>query len=156
MSNSSSRYPDYYAVLGVHHSASREEIKRAYYALSRRIHPDKQQHSGASDIASEANDNPSVKFHELSRAWEVLSDLGQRRDYDRQLNAQQNKFRGVIQDEVDLDDMDFDEEIRVFSFPCRCSSQYEISEDDLDEGREIAPCSGCSLKIKVLYDVAED
>ncbi|KAJ1931508.1 hypothetical protein EC988_009763, partial [Linderina pennispora] len=59
-------------------------------------------------------------------------------------------------DEVDLDDMDFDEDTLVYSYPCRCSGQYSIGEADLEAGRDMAPCSDCSLKVRVLYEVAED
>ncbi|KAJ2547401.1 hypothetical protein EV175_005235 [Coemansia sp. RSA 1933] len=147
--------PDHYAVLGVRNTATRDEIKRAYYTLSRQVHPDKSQQT------TPAPDNglsvpTSIKFHELSTAWEVLRDESRRAEYDTQRSTQQNRARGVVQDEVDLDDMDHDESAAVFSYPCRCSSQYEIHECDLDEGRDIAPCSGCSLKIRVLYDIIED
>ncbi|KAJ2513067.1 hypothetical protein GGI11_004533 [Coemansia sp. RSA 2049] len=140
---------DHYAALGVQRTATRDEIKQAYYALSRKAHPDKSQ-------KQEEQECSSIEFHELSRAWEVLGDTSRRAEYDKQCNAEESRARGVVQDEVDLDDMVFDESNRVFSFPCRCSSQYEITEDDLEGGFEIAPCSGCSLKIKVLYDVIED
>ncbi|KAJ1667240.1 DnaJ sub C member 24 [Coemansia sp. RSA 1813] len=152
-------YPDHYAVLGIHNTATREEIKRAYYTLSRQVHPDKSQRINTSDTEKSmdiSSENTGVKFHELSTAWAVLGDVIRRREYDMQRSTQKSKARGVVQDEVDLDDMDFNESTGVFSFPCRCSAHYEISEDDLEEGREIAPCSGCSLKVKVMYDVVED
>ncbi|KAJ2400290.1 DnaJ sub C member 24 [Coemansia sp. RSA 2559] len=151
--------PDYYAALGVNNTATREEIKRAYYMLSRQVHPDKSQRTTAADTDNAVDaslDTTSIKFHELGTAWEVLSDPARRREYDKQRGTQVSMARGVVQDEVDLDDMDFDKSAGVFSFPCRCSAQYEIGEDDLEEGREIAPCSGCSLKIRVLYDTIED
>ncbi|KAJ2722748.1 hypothetical protein GGI07_003075 [Coemansia sp. Benny D115] len=142
----------HYAVLNVPITASHEEIKRAYYELSRRVHPDKQFLATGS---STNQPNAQIEFHQLSLAWEVLGDPDQRRRYDQSLWSAQNRARGVVQDEVDLDDMEFDENLGVFMYQCRCSGHYAISEDDLELGREIAPCSDCSLKIRVLYEAAE-
>ncbi|KAJ2555314.1 hypothetical protein IWW35_000780 [Coemansia sp. RSA 1878] len=139
---------NHYLVLGVSPTSTHEEIKRAYYALSRQIHPDKQ--------LNKAIDSPTVKFHQLSVAWEVLSDATKRREYDRQLNTHQNRNRGVVQDEVDLDDMDFDPKDCSYTYLCRCSGTYVISEDDLEAGCEIAPCTGCSLKIRVLFEAVDE
>ncbi|KAJ1648441.1 hypothetical protein LPJ64_000270 [Coemansia asiatica] len=145
--------PNYYSVLGVPISAQHDEIKQAYYALSRKIHPDKW---AIRDPDVKDSSAKGIKFHELSVAWETLSDPARRREYDRRLLALQNRSRGVVQDEVDLDDMEFDEETGVYSYPCRCSGKYSIAESDMESGKEIAPCSDCSLKIRVLYEAADD
>jgi molecular chaperone DnaJ len=61
---------DYYQVLGVDRSASKDDIKKAYRALAKKHHPDANQ--GAGDAA----------FKEISAAYEVLSDDDKRRRYD--------------------------------------------------------------------------
>lgn len=63
---------DLYEVLGVGKSASKDEIKKAYRKLANKYHPDKNL------------DDPSAeeKFKEVKRAYEVLSDDGQRSTYD--------------------------------------------------------------------------
>lgn len=63
---------DYYEVLGVTRTASRDEIRKAYRQLARRYHPDVNAEDGADD-----------KFKELSEAYEVLSDDQKRAAYDR-------------------------------------------------------------------------
>jgi molecular chaperone DnaJ len=63
---------DYYEVLGVLRGASDAEIKRAFRALARELHPDV---STASDA--------DHRFREVAEAYEVLSDPDRRATYDR-------------------------------------------------------------------------
>jgi curved DNA-binding protein len=63
---------DYYKILGVSKSASKEEIKKAYRKLALKYHPDQNQ----GDKAAEA------KFKEISEAYAVLSDTEKRKQYD--------------------------------------------------------------------------
>ncbi|KAF7637401.1 hypothetical protein Mgra_00003146 [Meloidogyne graminicola] len=62
---------DYYKILGIPKSASDAEVKKAYYQLAKKYHPDVNKEKGASE-----------KFQELSEAYEVLSDSKRRSDYD--------------------------------------------------------------------------
>jgi DnaJ family protein B protein 4 len=64
---------DYYALLGVHHLASDDEIKRAYKQKALKHHPDKNR----DDIDAEK------KFMDISEAYEMLSDPYKRSLYDR-------------------------------------------------------------------------
>ncbi|MTD30008.1 molecular chaperone DnaJ [Planomicrobium sp. YIM 101495] len=63
---------DYYEVLGVSKTASKEEIKKAYRKLSKMYHPDLNKEADASD-----------KFQEVTEAYEVLSDEQKREQYDQ-------------------------------------------------------------------------
>jgi len=59
---------DYYKILGVSRNASQEEIKKAYYRLAHKYHPDK-------------GGDPE-KFKEINKAYQILSDPEKRRQYD--------------------------------------------------------------------------
>ena len=64
---------DYYDVLGVSKSASKDEIKKAYRKLALKYHPDKNK---GDKIAEE-------KFKEGSEAYHVLSDDKRKNNYDQ-------------------------------------------------------------------------
>ena len=73
---------DYYKVLGVPASASKDDIRKAYRKLSKELHPD----SGGDE----------ERFKEVSAAYDVLGDEGKRKEYDevRRLGPMGNPFGG--------------------------------------------------------------
>ncbi|KAJ2082840.1 Diphthamide biosynthesis protein 3 [Coemansia sp. RSA 988] len=58
-------------------------------------------------------------------------------------------------DEIEIEDMDFDKDLRVYHYPCPCGDRFEISMVLLEEGECIAKCPSCSLLLKVIYDADE-
>ena len=80
MANTSSTVRNHYDVLGVHPTASFEEIKRAYYRRARAYHPDS--HSASS---SRVRDEAEKNMATLNAAWRVLRDDDLRLRYDQSL-----------------------------------------------------------------------
>lgn len=67
-----SRLDDPYKTLGVDKSASASQIKKAYYKLAKKYHPDVNQEKGAEE-----------KFHSLQEAYDILSDPKKKEQYDQ-------------------------------------------------------------------------
>lgn len=66
-------FVDYYKTLGVSKSASKDDIKKAYRKLARKLHPD-----------VNPNDKEAhKKFQQINEANEVLSDEDKRKKYDQ-------------------------------------------------------------------------
>ena len=69
---------DYYAVIGVPPTATSKDISKAFRAKARKLHPDKQ----APDSSASEKLIAKQGFQELAKAYEVLGDASQRREYD--------------------------------------------------------------------------
>ncbi|WIA18209.1 hypothetical protein OEZ85_009681 [Tetradesmus obliquus] len=72
LQSSSTQQLNYYALLEVPRDASHEQVKRQYYQLARRHHPDK----NAGDAEAHA------RFQQLGHAYQVLSTPALRKRYD--------------------------------------------------------------------------
>jgi len=58
----------------------------------------------------------------------------------------------VFHDEVEIEDMEYDEEDELYHYPCPCGDRFEITKEELENGEDVAKCPSCSLIIKVIYD----
>ena len=68
---------DHYALLGTHIDATPDEIRKAYFALARQLHPDR---LSALDIADDTKEAQRL-FAEVNTAFGILSDPVRRKDY---------------------------------------------------------------------------
>ena len=59
---------------------------------------------------------------------------------------------GAYYDEIEIEDMVWDDEKRVYHYPCPCGDRFEISKRQLADCEDIATCPSCSLIIRVIYD----
>jgi diphthamide biosynthesis protein 3 len=55
-------------------------------------------------------------------------------------------------DDVEIEDMEWREYLKAYTYPCPCGDLFQISLDDLRLGEEIARCPSCSLFITVIYN----
>lgn len=59
----------------------------------------------------------------------------------------------VYHDEIEIEDMEYDEETETYYYPCPCGDRFEITKEDLMNGEDVAKCPSCSLMIKIIYDI---
>merc|ERR1711944_267174 len=63
---------DYYKILGVSPDANQKDIKKSYYQLAKKYHPD----------TNKGDNKAQKKFQEVSEAYECLSDETKIKQYD--------------------------------------------------------------------------
>lgn len=74
---------DHYKILGVPQHASKEEIKKAFYVLAKKYHPD----------ANENKTFAKTKFQEIRESYEILQDSKKRAKYDELKVKQRDRHR---------------------------------------------------------------
>lgn len=102
-----------YDVLGLRHTATEQDVKRAYYALALMHHPDRSQ--GA----------PSDKFVAIQAAFEVLGDRSKRVAYDRELEMS-TALADKISAEIPASELDLGESDDELVYHCRCGAFLSI------------------------------
>lgn len=87
---------DYYKILGVTKTASKDEIKKAFHKLAHKYHPDK-------------NTGNEAQFKEVNEAYQVLSNDKKRAEYDMYGNVFQggNAGQGGGFNQANWNDFDF-------------------------------------------------
>ncbi|KIY70846.1 zf-CSL-domain-containing protein [Cylindrobasidium torrendii FP15055 ss-10] len=59
---------------------------------------------------------------------------------------------GAYYDEIEIEDMVWDDAKRVYHYPCPCGDRFEISKSQLANYEDVATCPSCSLIIRVIFD----
>ncbi|OIW34954.1 DnaJ-domain-containing protein [Coniochaeta ligniaria NRRL 30616] len=149
-----------------------QALKRAYHRALLIHHPDKRKQPASNTTrTSTSNPTSTITIDQISTAYAVLSSPSQRSEYDRLLLTQaalpsksqqlDNRFQTGIEN-VDLDDLSFDEQRQEWFRGCRCGNPrgYRFGEADLEEaadfGEVMVGCADCSLWLRVHFAVVDD
>ena len=168
----------HYAVLSLpthpaSNPATSADIKAAYHRALLLHHPDK---SRSSRTTTQVRSTLVVSIDRILLAYKVLSSPAAKAEYDGQLRLhlpytslslpdhdefKQPSFSGI--EPIDLDDLDYDEEMNVWYRSCRCGQNrgFVVTEQQLEEGAGdgmvVVGCGGCSLWVMVMFQaVLED
>lgn len=60
-----------------------------------------------------------------------------------------------VYEDVPLASMTFDAEDQKYTYACPCGDLFEIYLDELYDGEEIAYCTGCTLRVRVIFEPAD-
>lgn len=77
---------DLYKILGLKKDASAEEVKKSYFEMAKKYHPDS------------ADESEVKKFYEVSEAYQILSDKEERKAYD--LTLEGGKIEKILVEET--------------------------------------------------------
>lgn len=140
------------------------DIKLAYRRSLLHHHPDKFK----STVPKATNSNLSdPTIDAITLAYKVLSDATARSEYDRLLRLQTSTDDPTMEkprpglETADLDDLDYDELQHLWYRSCRCGNEkgFLLTEQELEReaehGEVITGCRGCSLWLKVVFEVAD-
>ena len=108
------------------------------------FHPGK-----SSDSKNKDGDNHFVK---IDMAWKILGDDDLRAEYDTKWQDRCLMQEHPIQDTVPFDDFDYEADEEVYTYPCRCGSEFLLTKFDIQLLYDYVCCATCSLTIKITYD----
>ena len=57
-----------------------------------------------------------------------------------------------IYEEIEIEDMTWDEERLGYTYPCPCGDKFFIGLEELYDGEDVAPCPSCTLRIRVIFE----
>lgn len=57
-----------------------------------------------------------------------------------------------LYEEIEIEDMTYDPDKMMYSYPCPCGDRFKIYLEDLWDGEDQAGCDSCTLFIEVIYD----
>jgi diphthamide biosynthesis protein 3 len=60
-----------------------------------------------------------------------------------------------IYEEVEIEDMIFDKDELVYTYPCPCGDKFRITLEELWDGEDVAKCPSCTLRIQVIYEESD-
>lgn len=163
--------PTHYQVLGIipsivdsHHDPS-AVLKRAYHRALLQNHPDKKAAAG-----SQPPTTAIYTVDQITTAFTILSSPKDRSAYDNtrrlsrpggERDGPQTSFQTGVEN-VDLDDLSYDETTGSWYRSCRCGSDtaYSFRGEDLDgcgeDGELMVPCQDCSLWLRVSFAVVDE
>lgn len=174
---------DYYALLSIDRDASQEDITKAWRKLVLQHHPDKQRVSASTyspvhvDIRLVNEAKWVLSDPTRRKEWEETFYDGQSRKSCTSFSAEIPGKGDVviakdqtphISHHISLEfftphypptaSTEETDEIEPswYSHPCRCSGEFVITLEDLEEGVEIVGCGGCGEWVRVGYEAVED
>jgi diphthamide biosynthesis protein 4 len=163
--------PTHYQILQLPHvngPINPVDLRVAYRRALLVHHPDKNiPPSRTTSKAAVQTLSHTYSVDQISAAYKILSDAVAKAEYDSSLGRDTRSFnegpttnRHAGLETYDLEELQFDESATTWSHGCTCGEEkgYMVTERDLENesehGEIYVACRGCSLSIRVLFDIA--
>ena len=119
---------DYYKILQVNKDASPEIISKVYKLLAKKYHP---------DANPDNKEEAEAKFKEISEAYEILSDEEKRKNYDLELESENNNQSVPMEDYINLENYCKDLENTINSFNNSYTEETYTNSEPVNENAYI-------------------
>ncbi|XP_051885162.1 dnaJ homolog subfamily C member 24 isoform X2 [Pristis pectinata] len=137
---------DWYEILGSDPSDSPLELRQNYQRLILLYHPDKQ----SADVPAGELEERAQRFIEVDQAWKILGNEETKREYDLQRREVALIQKWPVDAQVPLEDMNWIEADRSYTYSCRCGGEYVLPVEEAEENLFLVCCNTCSLSIEIL------
>lgn len=124
---------NYYQILGLNPSATKQEIKNAYRLYATKLHPDKQ--SGDQFFEE--------RFKEIKEAYDILIDDKKRLNYDKQFNHSESSYKWTR-------NYQYEEELRKREEDIKRKESEQVKED-IEQQKEKRLRKEKNLKSTIFY-----
>lgn len=94
---------DYYKILNIEVSAKHQDVRKSFFNLAKKYHPDLN-----TDKRDEDREQAKVQFQEINEAYQVLSNQRMRAQYDQRMGTQAETPVSKKDQDEDLDDFGSD------------------------------------------------
>jgi DnaJ-class molecular chaperone len=112
----------YYSLLSLPSTATQTQIRKAYLQAARKHHPDK---SNPSILSVQ-----SSAFHDLTHAFQTLSNPRSRALYDAQIYIH-------VHENIEWNEQEYE---------CRCGTIMQVEKEE----EQVVQCRGCSLNVRIV------
>ena len=155
---------DYYQMLGLQPTCTEDEVKKAYRKLASLYHPDmhitsnnhKSGNRKEEEEQQQQQNNRIDMFYQVQEAYQVLSDIHSRSEYDKERIENMTKDSVINAEIIPIEELtiihdneESNNTIISYEKACRCGGIFEISQEELHEGYTTIQCTGCSLYIDI-------
>lgn len=118
---------NYYEILNCRPNDSIDDIKKSYQALVLKHHPDKRDENGQN-----SNAKALEEFYRIDEAWKLLREPDKRKQYDAEMRQHKFNDEPIVHAKVYRNDFDFDTDLDIFTYPCRCGGFFALPEDCIE------------------------
>ena len=142
-------------------------LRIAYHRALLVHHPDKRYSPSQTSTSITEQPNHAYSVDQITNAYKALSSASTRAEYDKRLqddtkglNTRSNETYHAGIETFDLEELKYNEDTDIWSRQCRCGDEggYALAESDMERetehGEIYIACKGCSLSIRVLFEVA--